>query len=261
MNKLLAYLRRDLLVQLSYKGAFALDLLNTVLMVWLWYFLAGMFSSQQPLPTSSYFEYVFMGVIGLIIIRHLIERIGKSTVEAKLKGISKGIFVAPVKPVIRIFGPVLWLIVLTFVHIFLAVIVSRSVFQINSQYIFTPLSLLILLLLVGCLTSIGIAFSGMVFYFQKNIGSWASMFFAIFGGLFIPITVFPLPIQKAASLLPTYQGLNALRQVVFNNATLTEVAGALAYLIVFFIVCIPFSIFIFNFFINKARKDSTLGHF
>jgi ABC-2 type transport system permease protein len=83
----------------------------------------------------------------------------------------------------------------------------------------------------------------------------------VFGGVFFPVEVLPLWLQKVSMLLPMTYALRAVRLALLRGAPWSELRGDLAALAVFSVILLPLGAVAFRWAIARARATGSLAHY
>ena len=101
----------------------------------------------------------------------------------------------------------------------------------------------------------------MVFKRGDPLGWMIGNISTVMSGVFYPVEILPVWIQKLASLLPLTHSLKAIRLVLLKGATLYEVRQEVFILGLFAFILLPASIFCLRYALKKATIEGTLaGH-
>jgi len=125
------------------------------------------------------------------------------------------------------------------------------------------LLLLVLLLTIGSVYGIGLAFAGLVLRFKK---ANAMVFlvrgiFLVFCGITYPLAVLPGWMQGVAACLPLTYAIRAIRAVSLSGAGFGEVLPDLLALVGFALVLPVTGVLAFQFTEKQARRTGSLGHY
>lgn len=178
-------------------------------------------------------------------------------IREKYQGTLPYLLVSPASKLAFVYSKVL----LNLIRILLNVIVSLTI-----AYLFFDVNFKgSLWLILFSLLIIFISFTGFGLILA-SLGAWregiASISFVLgsvlylISGVYYPIEIFPLGLQKIFSLLPTTQSLNLIREIVINNAGFFEVLPIIIYLVIFGAVFITIGLFTFKW---LQQKISLLG--
>jgi ABC-type polysaccharide/polyol phosphate export permease len=85
----------------------------------------------------------------------------------------------------------------------------------------------------------------------------------LFGGVFVPVARMPVPMAAVARLLPLTPGLEALRRVLLDGASLGVLAtdGTFLWVAISAATYLGVGILVFRWFERVARRESTLGQY
>ena len=126
-----------------------------------------------------------------------------------------------------------------------------------------PLVFLILLLTVLSASSFGIISACFIMVVKR--GDPISWLFKsasyLLGGVVFPVTILPPWMQKMALLLPTTHALQAMRLVMLQGKSITDILPEIASLCVFCFLLLPMSLRVLIYAVRRAKEDGTLTHY
>lgn len=151
-----------------------------------------------------------------------------------------------------------------FISTIISAVIIVSIFGnvFNFEYDINVLGLIasILMAAVG-MWSIGLCAAAYILVSKKGEPiTWiVTTFLALFSGVMFPLSVFPDWLARIAMLFPTAGMLHAIRISLFDGATNAEVAMALSTTIVMTVILLPLGLFMWNYCIDRVRREGTLG--
>jgi ABC-2 type transport system permease protein len=256
-----AFFKRDLLTDLSYKLSFAFQVVDILVGIGAFYFLARIlgqaaFRGYEPFP----FILVGMGVNGYMTT--CLVCFAQAIRGNQPPGTLKTVLVTPTSPVAFVlfsslypsaraaFDAVLYLL-------------AGTMFGLSLGRVNIPAVLLLFLLSAAAFSSIGILSATFTLVFKRGdpllwlFGglSW------LLGGVFYPIQVLPRFLQHAAQLLPITHALVGMRAALLHHASILELLPQLGVLGLFGLVGLPLSLLAFHLGVRWARVTGTLSHF
>jgi ABC-2 type transport system permease protein len=256
-----AFFKRDLLTDVSYKLSFAFQVLDIVVGIAAFYFLAhmlgkGAFGGYEP------FSFILVGMAvngymttSLVCFRQAIR--GDQPL-----GTLKMVLVSPTSLLGFVLLSSLYPLVRAGVDAALYLL-GGTLFGLSVMRANLPAMLLVFLLSVLALSSIGILSATFTLVFKRGdpmlwlMGglSW------LMGGVFYPVEVLPRFLQHAAQLLPITHALVGMRAAVLRGAPLAELLPQIAVLGLFSLVGLPLSLLGFCWGVRWAKTVGSLSHF
>jgi ABC-2 type transport system permease protein len=82
----------------------------------------------------------------------------------------------------------------------------------------------------------------------------------LLGGVFVPVSLLPAPLQRLAAWLPITHVVDALRQVVLRGATLADIRADVLVLSAITAVGVPAGVLAVQFGIDRAKRAGSLAH-
>jgi ABC-2 type transport system permease protein len=122
--------------------------------------------------------------------------------------------------------------------------------------------LVFLALMIAAVTPIGVIASAATMAFKKTgpVEFLLTSVTQLFGGVYLPVALLPLPLRAIGTVLPVTHALNGLRGAL-QGATVSEMLPDIAWLCGLSAVFIPISLLLFNAAVNRAKTDGTLGQY
>jgi ABC-2 type transport system permease protein len=121
-------------------------------------------------------------------------------------------------------------------------------------------ALLILVLTIICFSSIGILSASFIMVFKRGdpINMLLMGTSELFGGVLFPIEVFPGWLQNISHILPITYSVNGMRHALLQGYSIGELAPELTTLVLFSVMLLPFSLFIFNKAVLRVKEEGGL---
>jgi ABC-2 type transport system permease protein len=256
-----AFLRRDLLVDFSYRGSLLFKLAGALFSLWSLYFLGEAVGNASPWFKGDFFRFSLVGVAVTVPLRAGMAGVTHRVRELQLMGGLETLACAPVSP----FGSVLLLALyplLTAVFqgtvlFVLGIVVFGARFPLASA----PGALAGLSLGVAAYLGLGILSASFVIIFKRGDPvAWAvdALTFLV-SGIFYPVEVLPKMLHPVAALVPATHALRALRAALVDGVGIERLVGELAALALFAAVLLPLSALVLRLALRKAASDGTLG--
>lgn len=261
-----AFLLRDVHHEASYKLSFALQLVRTLHLLLIFFFLSRFIGEAAPAKLqaygSSYFPFV---VTGLAVQQYLylaLNNFSEQLREAQLTGTFEAVLVCPVPLPLYLVGSALFAFVLNTFHILVFLGAGHflgAAFPLREF----PAVMLILLLSAIAFSSLGILAASYIVIFKKgNPVTWVFLLSSsLLGGVYFPVSVLPAWVQKLAVMLPMTHSLDALRGLMHRHVGLGGITPSLLGLTAWILVGIPVSCLCFAWAVRIGRKRGSLGHY
>ncbi len=267
LNRAVAFLRRDLRVQLSYRLATLLQILGVVFSVSAFYFLARIFG-QAALPLlaeygGDYFAFVLIGIafagyqaVGLSAFSEAIR-------AGQTQGTLEALLVTPTRLEGILAASGLWSFLQASLQVLLYLLFGVVLFGVPLSRANVGTALLILLLSIAAFTGLGILSASFVLVTKR--GNPVNFVFGslsvLLGGVYYPIGVLPAWLQPVSALLPMTHALRGMRLSLLEGAGLSQVTVELAMLALFTALVLPGGILAFRWALHRARVEGSLTQF
>ncbi len=259
-----AFLRRDLLVDLSYRGNFLFTFAGALFSLWSLFFLGEAFGNASPLIRAAggdYFRFALVGVSVAVPLRAGMAGVTRRVRELQLMGGLETLASAPVPP----FGSVLLLALYPLlVSLFQGlVMLTLGILVFGARFPGASVAGAAagLALGVAAYMAIGILSASFVILLKRGDPvAWAvdALTFLV-SGIFYPVEVLPKVLHPVAALVPATHALKALRGALLQGAGLRELAGELAALAAFAAILMPVAALVLRLCLRRAARYGSLG--
>jgi ABC-2 type transport system permease protein len=120
--------------------------------------------------------------------------------------------------------------------------------------------LIILILTIICFSSIGILSASFIMVFKRGdpINMLLMGTSELFGGVLFPIEVFPQWLQSISHILPITYAVNGMRHALLQGYSLGNLAPDIFTLVLFSIILLPLSLFVFEKSVLKVKAEGGL---
>ncbi|KPK42165.1 MAG: hypothetical protein AMJ78_03435 [Omnitrophica WOR_2 bacterium SM23_29] len=261
------FLKRDFLINSSYRFAFMFDLGGIFFLTVTFFFISKLFG-EGALPylrdyKADYFSFVLIGIAFSEYLYTTLSTFMDAVRDEQVTGTLENILLTPIGiPSLLICGS-LWNFLFTSLRIAVYLIIGWLVFGFDISKINYLSAFAILILTVLSFSGLGMLSASFIIVFKKGdplnfIFSGLSRFL---GGVYFPITILPLWIRNISFLLPITYALDAMRKAVLNNAGLLSLGHDIACLLIFIVFLLPLGILSFKLALRRAKKDGSLLYF
>lgn len=265
LPKLLAFLRRDLLIAWSYRTAFVSDLAGLAAQAILFAFVAQLIDPQSmPLiggQRPSYLSFVVVGVaLGGFV--HLgLNRVMSAIRNEQLLGTLEVLFMTPTaSPTVQA-GLVVYDLV--YVPVRTGVFLVLAMFLLDARIELAQLhvALAVLLVFVPLIWGIGAATAAGVLTFRRGSGlvGLGAGLLNLAGGVYFPIELLPRWIEVVARYNPVTIALRAMREALLAGAGWSVIAPDLALLVPMSAAALAGGMGLFELALRRERRRGTLG--
>ena len=267
IEKSLAFLWRDFINETSYKFAFFLQLVGILVSMITYFFLSKLLgdigvSYLKPYG-GNYFSFILIGVAFFSYLRISIDGISKSIREGQMLGTLEALLVTQTGIPTIIISSSLYSFIFASFKVAVYLLLGVFVFGVNMGNANFAGALLILFLTIISFSSFGILSASFVMVLKRGdpISSLFTSVSGILGGLYYPVSVLPGWLQKLSYLLPVTYSLEGMRLALLQGYSLRELMPNIVALLLFSIIMLPLSIFIFGYAVKRAKIDGTLTQY
>ena len=256
-----AFLKLGLLTDVSYKFSFAFQVVDILLGIAAFYFLAQLLGEKTPQGYAS-FPFILIGMAVNGYMTTSMVCFAQGVRGDQLMGTFKAMLATRTSPLTLILLSSLYPLVRAAVdaglYLLGGVLFGLSLGQVN-----VPAALLCFLVSLIAFSSIGIFSATFTLVFKRGdplLWLFGSLSWLL-GGVFYPLEVLPPFLQHAAQLLPITHALEAMRAAVLSDAAVAELLPQLWALALLGLVGLPMSLAGFSLGVRRARVTGTLSHY
>jgi ABC-2 type transport system permease protein len=259
-----AFLRRDLIVDFSYRGSFVFTLAGAVFTLWSLYFLGRTFGTGSPLLSMSggdYFRFALVGVSLAVPLRAGMGGVSRRVRELQHFGGLETLVSAPVPPFASILLVALYPLLNSVARGVLLFATGVIAFGARFPEANASAALAALALGMAAYLGFGILSASMVIWLKRGDPvAWAvdALTFLV-SGILYPVEVLPPALHKVAAMVPATHALRALRRSLLQGAGVGDLSSELLALAAFSAVLLPASALVLRAALRKAARDGSLG--
>ena len=264
MRKLLAFLKRDFLVEVSYRFAFVFQGVSILFTLASYYFLAR-FIGGLAVPGlerygGDYFAFVLIDVALYDYLATSLFAFSRTIRESQLAGTMEALLCTQTSLPTVILSSAAYPFLSTTLSIVLYLLFGVWLFGIR----FVPgnwvAAVVILLLAVAVFSSFGILSASFTMLFKR--GSPIAWLFTslswLLGGVLYPVTVLPEWLRQASALLPITYAIQGMRASLLLGAPWSELWRSLGPLLLFAVILLPLSLLSFQYATRRTQITGSL---
>jgi len=263
-RKYLAFLKKDLLVESSYKISFFLNSFSVFMSLLVYFFIDKMFGRQISGSLKEfgvgYFSYVLVGMAFFSYIGVGLGSFSERLRAEQVQGTLEAILLTPAKVSVILFSWSLWNLCLATLDLFIYVLMGIFLFNINFSHCNIPSALITLILTILSFSSLGIISASFIMLFKRgNPLAWViNNLEGLLGGVYFPITVLPPWLQVVANFFPITYAIKAIQLAVYKGYSPLQLSRELLFLAFFALMLLPLSLTVFTYSLKKARQSGSL---
>jgi ABC-2 type transport system permease protein len=263
----IAFLRRDLHSEASYRFSFLLQFLNIFFSVAVFYFVAQLLGDRvNPYLApygGDYFSFVLIGIAFGSYFGVGLSSFSSSLRSAQTTGTLEAMLSTPTRLSTIILSSAQWNYLITTLRVLLYLLIGALFLDVHLNNANYMAALIVLLLTVITFSSLGIIAAGFIMVLKR--GDPVTWIFGtvsnLLGGIYYPIAVMPDWMQNLAKLIPVTYALRAMRLALLQGASFSELRGDILALGFFSVLLLPLSLLVFGFAVRLARNDGSLTHY
>lgn len=265
--KAIAFFRRDLQVESSYKLAFVFESMASIFPLLTFYFISKLIAPGSSAALGRYGgRYFPFAVVGLAFMQYFMMAMmnfAATIRRAQMAGCLEAMLSTQTQPGTVILLSSVYSFTIKMVHVALILAIGGLLLGADFSRC-NVLSVMVIMALAAMSSAgIGILSAAFIVVMKKGdpiewlIGSVSSLL----GGALFPVSIMPPWLQKVSALLPTTYALEALRLAMLKGYSVgmlwnqTAVLGAMA------VILLPGSVWVFARAVDKGRRDGTLMHY
>lgn len=262
-----AFLKRDWLIESSYRLAFLIQFFGIFFSVVMFYFISQLFgdSASEYLTryNGDYFAFVLIGIAFSSYLGVGISGFSNSIRQAQTTGTLEAMLSTPTGGGTIIFSSSLWQYVITTFRVLVYLVIGVLFMGVSFKNANFFSASIIITLSVFAFSSIGIIAASFIMVLKRGDPiTWIiTSFSSLLGGVYYPINLLPTVLQWLALLIPITYTLDAMRLALLNGYTILQLQTQLLVLLVFCAVLLPLSFISFRFAVKKAKTDGSLTHY
>jgi ABC-2 type transport system permease protein len=265
--KALAFLRRDLKTELSYRFSFIFTVVGIFFSVVMFYYIAKLFgkaaSPYLEAYNGDYFSFVLIGIAFSGYLSTSLHSFSGAIRGSQMSGTLEAMLVTPTSiPAVILFSS-LWSFCFTTIEVIIYLLAGVTFFGLDMGRANVISALVVMVLTILSFSPLGIISASFIMVFKR--GDPIAYFFgtasSLLGGVYYPVTILPPWLQGLSSLLPITYSLGAMRSALLKGLTVPELGPDLLALSLFAAVTIPVSLISFSYAVRKAKEKGSLGQY
>jgi ABC-2 type transport system permease protein len=264
VNKLICFIKRDILVVLSYRFDLLLRLATAALYLLLLYLVSRLFNFGTAEGIAryggSYFPYVLVGIGVSSFVTVGLDALAGQIRSAQVEGTLEALLCTPTSIYTILVGNSLTTFLTAFASAVVMIGIGLLWAPVGSSLASILLAVAILLLTFLAFLCLGMLSAGFILVFKRGdpigyVFGWSSFFMS---GIFFPVEMLPEPVRVLAQFLPATHATYAIRELLLAGAAPTAVLGSAGSLALFILVLGPLGVLFFRFAMRRAKKAGSL---
>jgi len=261
LRRVRAFVVRDFQLAVSYKLEFFLRILTILLVVTTFYFISKIFSGSVT-DFSQWRNPLAAWITGLAVLNYFMtgfSSLANAIRSEQMQGTLESVLLSPISVPTVIIASSAWDFIQATLHSSLYLFFGWLFFDVRYQgnFLLALLFLILTTLVLACIGIISASFA-MVFKRGDPLGILLGSGSALFSGVFFPTQLLGTGFGTISRLLPPTYGLDGIRRVLIEGQTLSQVREPLLILLIFLMVLLPFSLWVFGRAVSRAKREGSL---
>jgi ABC-2 type transport system permease protein len=264
-RKALAFLQRDLRIEMSYKLSFLFTLFSITFTTVSFYFVSKLIDPALAVAairkSGGYFPFVIIGIALSSYLTVATRGFSSRLREAQMTGTFEALLMTPTPVGQTIAFSCSYDFLFTTVRVGLYLLAGSLIFGMDLSNANWPAALVFLALSTAAFSSLGILSSAFTIAFRRGdptVMVYSALSYLL-GGVYYPVDVLPWWLQWVAQLLPISWALRGMRGAILEGKTLAASSDCIMVLVLFSVVLWPAAIWFFSWAVRKARREGSLG--
>ena len=264
-RKVSAFMRRDLLVMLSYRTAFVGDLASIAVQAAIFGFVAKLVDPSH-LPTyggshASYFEFVMIGVLITTVSGLLLQRVSSAVRQEQMVGTLEALLVTPTAPATVQVGSVAFDLVLVPIRMSILLLAVTLTFGLHYDGSGVLPAAALMAAFVPCIWGLGLIAAAAIVTFRRGAGVIGILmgFLGLASGAFFPLAVLPQWLQRLAEANPVAIVMEGTRDALIGGGDWGAVASDLVILMPLAACALFAGLMAFRAALAREHRNGTLG--
>ncbi len=259
VRALLAVMRRDLAIFMSYRTRFVSQIMNMLFSLTLFYYVSRLVHLRGFASPRAYYAFVVVG-LSLLGVMYSCFTTPSLVRQELVAGTLERLVLSPLGAVRSIIAMTLFPLAYAAVLATISLLLACLVFGLQLHWSTVPLSIPMMGLTLIAFLPFGLLFSALTIVVkQENVGTtWVIAIFSLVGGLYFPLTLLPSWLRVAGKLQPVTPATSALRHVLVNSPLSEPLGISLLKLSVFAAVLLPTSILALSAAVRLGQRRATI---
>ncbi len=270
LRKPMALLKKDFLLEISYRFSFFLQFGGIFFSVVMFYFVSVLIGESPTVQNSlsryggDYFSFVLIGIAFSNFLSVGLGSFSTNIRGEQMMGTMEAMLVTPTRLPTIIISSSQWSFAFTSLRVAVYLILGAIFFGVDFSKADVLPALAALLLTVIAFSSLGIISASFIMIFKRGdpIAWVISTSSTLVGGVYYPISILPDWLQSFSYLFPITYALDAIRLALLQGEGYSSAVGRdLTALIIFSLVTLPISLLVSRYAVARAKKDGSLAYY
>lgn len=264
LRKSWAFVRRDFLIESSYKLDFLMTLGGSLLPLVFFYFISKLMAVDAAAKLSRYGgQFLPFVIVGLAFARYfqlMLRQFSESVRVAQMTGCLETMLSSQTNAIPIVVMSSFYSLLSGFVQMSLMLAAAIVAFGVDLSQANIGAAIVVFLISVLPFIAFGVLSAAIIVVIKRGDPvTWLfSMAGALLGGAYFPLSVMPPWMQKIAAIIPITYSLDALRLTLLQGYSLAQVQSQLMLLGIMGAILLPLSTLAFGMAVRKGRRDGSL---
>jgi ABC-2 type transport system permease protein len=264
-RKVPAFIRRDWLIMLSYRGAFVGDIVAIAVQAAMFGFVAKLVDSSK-LPTYGtgpigYFEYVMVGVVITTVSGLLLQKVATAIRGEQMMGTLEALLVSPASPTTVQMGSVAFDLLFIPIRTGALLLVVSLTLGLDFEPSGILPAFVLLVAFVPFVWGLGLVTAAAILTFRRGIGALGAVMgvLGLASGAFFPLTLLPDALQRLAEANPVAIVMEGTRSALIAGADWSAVVTDVLILLPLSTAALFAGVGLFRVALGREHRLGTLG--
>jgi len=266
-RKLLAFVRKDYLIESSYKMAFILSIIGSFFPLVTFFFIGTLVDRSSGDILAKYGgDYFSFALVGLAFSRYFqlaISTFSSSMQRAQMAGCLEAILSSRTDPRAVVIYSSVYSFLSSAAQLVFMFLMGTLIFGFSFSAMNVPAFLLTLVFALITFIGMGILSAAGTIIFKKGepFAWFFGAFSSLFGGVYFPVEIMPDWLESISVVVPISYALEALRLSILKGYSIDMISHHLLVLGIMALVLFTLSIQAFQWAVEKGKRDGTLIYY
>ena len=266
LRRIWAFIARDWRLELSYRMQFFLRVLSILIVVTTLFFISKIFTGFADPRFAQWHDPLAAWLTGLAVLNYFMtgfSSLANAIRQEQVQGTLESVLMTPISVPTVIVASSAWDFVQATFFSFLYLLFGWLFFDVHYRGSFL-LALGFLLLTTVVLSCLGILSASFAMVFKRGdpFGVFLGTGSALFSGVFFPTQLINqyagAGVAGISRILPPTYGLEGIRRVLIEGEGFSQVREPFFTLVLFLVVLLPFSLWVFGRAVRRAKREGSL---
>jgi ABC-2 type transport system permease protein len=266
LRRIWAFIVRDWRLQLSYRMQFFLRIMSILIVVTTLFFISKIFTGFADPRFAQWSNPLAAWLTGVAVLNYFMtgfSSLANAIRQEQMQGTLESVLMTPISVPTVVVASSAWGFVEATFFSSLYLLFGWLFFDVHYRGSFL-LALVFLLLTTFVLACLGILSASFAMVFKRGdpFGIFLGAGTSLFSGVFFPTELIDEAggegLAMVSKVLPPTYGLDGIRRVLIEGQGLAQVREPLIVLLIFLVVLLPLSLWVFDRAIRKAKREGSL---